>query len=292
VAGNKEVALGFKRGSILMVGIAIDGPNKKQIGQSLKVAMSGKYSIRQAIEESHPTARLVKDLIRPPMSHKQRHSAVGKFARTVLDAVTGRQRQRIQINERRGPMHAVAAYLGLCQLLNLQHTYSYKAAFLSPEPKTQFEARKRPDSQDWINAEWIEMDTVYSMGTIKYVPVNQLPPNITLIPTKFAYKCKFGDEGQIVKKKARLCVRGDLQYDSEYTETYAPTSRFNTLRTLISVAAQDDLKLVQFDVKGAFMVADINDQDIHIELPQGYSAPEGHVAKLSRSLYGLRDAAY
>eukprot|EP00961_Rhodomonas_salina_P075136 1008720-Rhodomonas_salina.1 len=95
---------------------------------------------------------------------------------------------------------------------------------LPPEPKTQHEERLRPDMQDWIDAEWIEMDTIYHMGTIVYVPTADLPPGTTLIPTKFAYKCKFGEKGQVIKKKGRLVVRGDVQYESEFTETFASTS--------------------------------------------------------------------
>eukprot|EP00961_Rhodomonas_salina_P000579 8351-Rhodomonas_salina.1 len=56
------------------------------------------------------------------------------------------------------------------------------------------------------------------MGTIVYVPNEDLPEGTTLIPTKFAYKCKFGDHGQMIKKKGRLVVRGDLQKEHEYTD--------------------------------------------------------------------------
>ena len=85
------------------------------------------------------------------------------------------------------------------------HTDTQAYCF-SPEPKTQREARKRCDADDWIQCKYIEMDTVYNMGTIEYVAINSLPKGTTLIPTKFAYTCKFGDVGQIMKKKARLCV--------------------------------------------------------------------------------------
>eukprot|EP00961_Rhodomonas_salina_P175276 2364188-Rhodomonas_salina.1 len=89
---------------------------------------------------------------------------------------------------------------------------------MTPEPKTQRESRSSPDFQDWINAEWIEMDTIYSMGTIVYVPNGELPDGTTLILTKFAYKCKFDENCNVIKKKGRLCVRGDLQKDCEFTE--------------------------------------------------------------------------
>eukprot|EP00961_Rhodomonas_salina_P092226 1241102-Rhodomonas_salina.1 len=136
------------------------------------------------------------------------------------------------------------------------------------------------------------MDTIYKMGMITYIPNGEIPNGTETVRCKFAYKCKFGDKGQIVKKKARLVVRGDLQVESEYIKTFAPTSRFNTLRALMSVAVQERLKLVTFDIKGAFMVSPIDDKDIYIELPKGYEAPEGYTAKLSSSLYGCRDSAH
>eukprot|EP00961_Rhodomonas_salina_P143397 1929593-Rhodomonas_salina.1 len=97
---------------------------------------------------------------------------------------------------------------------------------------------------------------------------------------------------QVIKKKGRLVVRGDLQKEHEYTETFAPTSRFNTLRALMSVTVQQQLKLVQFDIKGAFMVSSIEDKDIYIALPPGYEVPKGFTTKLSSSLYGCRDSVF
>ena len=297
IAGNSEVARGYKRGAVLMVGTIIHGPKEKQIGQTLKVPISGQYSIRQAIKEAHPSANVMKDILLPSIrttSNTTRSrttrlaTRVTKLAKFCLGFDNHTSRIRMDGNSQ----HCFLAFTALTQLIGMQKQYGFKAAYLPPEPKTQNEARKRPDFQSWIDSEWVEMDTVYNMGTITYVPNSSVPDGVTCIPTKFTYKCKFGDVGQVIKKKARIVVRGDLQYDTEYAETYAPTSRFNTLRTLISVAAQQDLKLMQFDVRGAFMVAPIDDKDIYVQLPPGYEAPDGFTAKLSSSLYGLRDAAF
>eukprot|EP00961_Rhodomonas_salina_P064534 868239-Rhodomonas_salina.1 len=57
----------------------------------------------------------------------------------------------------------------------MQHNYAFRASVLSPEPKTQHESRSRADVQDWIDAEFIEMDTIYHMGTIVYVRNEDLP---------------------------------------------------------------------------------------------------------------------
>ena len=74
----------------------------------------------------------------------------------------------------------------------------------------------------------------------------------------YQYRLKTGDEGQELEHKARLCARGDQQFCTEYDDTYAPTSRLAVLRLLIAVATQQNLKLKHWDVKGAFLCADID----------------------------------
>eukprot|EP00961_Rhodomonas_salina_P008746 118907-Rhodomonas_salina.1 len=153
----------------------------------------------------------------------------------------------------------------------MQDSYAFKLIVLPPEPKSQHEARSRLDVQDWIDSEWIEMDTTYLMGAILYVPTADLPQGTTLrlIPTKFAHKCKLGDKGQVIKKKGR----------------------FNTLRELISVAAQERWKLVTFNIKGAFMVLETaEDQNLYIQLLKGYKVQEGMTVKLDYMLYGCSDS--
>eukprot|EP00961_Rhodomonas_salina_P183459 2476235-Rhodomonas_salina.1 len=67
----------------------------------------------------------------------------------------------------------------------------------------------------------------------------------------FTYKLKTGYHSQIIKYKKRLCVRGDLQLQSEYHETFALTSRFTAIRVLIAIAMQMNLSLMHWDIKGA-----------------------------------------
>lgn len=104
----------------------------------------------------------------------------------------------------------------------MQHNYVFHTTDQAPEPKNQTEAPKRPDAQDWIDSEWVEMDMIYSMGTtqIVYIKNSDLPLVTTIIPTKFVYKYKFGDQGQEIRKKGCLTICGDLQNETEYTETF------------------------------------------------------------------------
>ena len=49
-------------------------------------------------------------------------------------------------------------------------------------------------------------------------------------------------------------ARGFQQREGiDYTETYSPVVTYDSLRVLLALVAQEDLELVQFDVKTAFL---------------------------------------
>ena len=60
---------------------------------------------------------------------------------------------------------------------------------------------------------------------------------------------------------------------------------------LLALAANQDLELVQMDVKTAFLHGDLN-EEIYMEQPKGYevSGKEHLVCKLKKSLYGLKQS--
>jgi len=301
--GDVEIAnathKSFKKGTTLMKCTFIAGPVDKDIGKFIHIAMSGQYSMRRAISENKPNAITCKDILTVPIQSRittrSVTAALANVASTITATVTrlrGKRQGSLQIDESNNAGHAFVAFTAITQALAAAAELKTETVFQSPEPKTQREARKRPDAADWIQSEQAEYEKISEMGTLTFVPNHTIPKGTTTIPTKFSYKCKTDAEGNLVKKNARLCVRGDLQRDDEYSETFAPTSRFNTLRCVFATAAQMNHKLYQFDVRGAFCVSEIPDQDLYIALPPGYEAPPGHTAMLSKSLYGLRDAAY
>ena len=65
--------------------------------------------------------------------------------------------------------------------------------------------------------------------------------------------------------KARYVARGYSQIQGlDYDETYSPTTRFTSIRTLLQKATNEKLHIHQMDVKGAYLHAPI-DKDIYIQ---------------------------
>lgn len=90
--------------------------------------------------------------------------------------------------------------------------------------------------------------------------------------------------------KARLVAQGCSQkYGIDYEEIFCPVVTSASIRTVITLAAQNDLKLHQMDITTAFPNGDL-DEEVYIEQPDGFvkKGEEPLVCKLKRSIYGLK----
>jgi hypothetical protein len=80
-------------------------------------------------------------------------------------------------------------------------------------------------------------------------------------------------------------------YEVDFDETFAPMAKMNTIRTLISIAANNKWKLFQMDVNNAFLHGDLQ-EEVYTDIPRGFNSreTEGKVCKLKKSLYGLKQS--
>jgi hypothetical protein len=158
--------------------------------------------------------------------------------------------------------------------------------FCVVEPENFEEAIKE---SIWKNAMQEEIAAIEKNNTWQLV---EKPNDKEPIGVKWVYKLKHNPDGSIQRAKARLVVKGYAQQPGiDYSETFAPVARLDTVRTIIAVAAQKGWNLYQLDVKSAFLNGELK-EEVYVQQPQGFETPgqEEKVYKLKKALYGLKQA--
>ena len=114
------------------------------------------------------------------------------------------------------------------------------------------------------------------------------------VDSKWVFKILRDKEGNAVRFKARLCVRGFRQVEGlDYQETFSPVVRYDSLRVFLALVTQLDHEMLQLDIKTAFLYGDLEEQ-IFMEVPEGLRdkiTDKKMVYHLLKSWYGLKQAA-
>ena len=154
------------------------------------------------------------------------------------------------------------------------------------EPKNVKEALTHVD---WINAMQEELNQFEKSKVWYLVP---RPQGKNIIGTKWVFKNKSDENGEITRNKARLVVQGYSQVEGlDFGETFAPVARMESVRLLFAIACFLKFTLFQMDVKSAFLNG-ILEEEVYVEQAPGFqslSYPD-HVYRLDKALYGLKQA--
>ncbi|CAH9132817.1 unnamed protein product [Cuscuta epithymum] len=145
------------------------------------------------------------------------------------------------------------------------------------------------EDSDWINAMQEELTQFERNQVWELVP---RPKHQNVIGTKWVFKNKADEEGNIVRNKARLVAKGYCQEeDIDFDETFAPVARLEAIRIFLAYAAYNDIKVYQMDVKSAFLNGEL-EEEVYVEQPPGFVIPtqSSCVYKLRKALYGLKQA--
>ena len=128
------------------------------------------------------------------------------------------------------------------QILQDQLEYSF-SVINQDDPKTVEEALNGPDATKWKEAMETEMETIKRMGTWE---LEELPKERQTIGNKWVFLKKKNEKGEIIRFKARLVAQGFSQKPgTDYSNdgTFAPVMRFESLRTLLALAAVNNWKI-------------------------------------------------
>ena len=127
----------------------------------------------------------------------------------------------------------------------------YSSVCQERDPLTVEEALSGPDAGHWQQAMQNEMDSINSNNEWTLTDSSN---NEKCIDTKWVFKKKYGDDGSLCSYKARLVAQGFAQMKGlNYDDTISPVVCFESIRTLLSLAAQHNLHLHQMDVSSAFL---------------------------------------
>lgn len=152
------------------------------------------------------------------------------------------------------------------------------------EPEDYEEAKK---DQRWIAAMKEELSMIEKNKTWILV---ERPQDRKVTGVKWVYRTKLFADGSVNKHKARLVVKGYAQvFGVDYSDTFAPVARLDTIRLLLAVAAQMNQRVYQLDVKSAFLNG-VSQEEIYVEQPDGFEKKreEDKVFLLKKALYGLK----
>jgi hypothetical protein len=154
------------------------------------------------------------------------------------------------------------------------------------EPKNFNEAIKY---DHWVKAMNDELDQIEKNNTWEMV---HRPEGKNVIGYKWIFKNKLNEQGQVVRKKARLVCKGYAQIEGlDFDETFSLVAILEAIRMFLAYACHKRFKVYQVDVKSTFLNGDLSEQ-VYMEKPEGFELFDNPdlVCKLKKDLYGLKQA--
>ena len=87
------------------------------------------------------------------------------------------------------------------------------------EPTSYAQMLTCVDTKEWRLALWVEFDSHRDNDTM--TPTSVLPKGYVLLDTKWVFKVKLTSAAFLDKRKARWCIRGDMQQPDTYDPLHA-----------------------------------------------------------------------
>ena len=120
-------------------------------------------------------------------------------------------------------------------------SYSQNSTFFPKEPETYKQAISSREKENWLQAMQEELKSLSDTNTWTLV---ERPKDKNVTPGKRVYKLKTKGNGSLEKYKARYVAKSFEQIKgTDYSETFAPTSKPEIFRLILSLAFSSERKL-------------------------------------------------
>tara|TARA_R110002050_G_scaffold258929_1_gene398274 strand:+ start:1294 stop:4371 length:3078 start_codon:yes stop_codon:yes gene_type:complete len=164
-------------------------------------------------------------------------------------------------------------------------TYSVTTEYVTPN--TYKQALNSPQKVLWEKAMDQELESLEREATWTVV---SRKPGMFVVRSKWVYKIKSDESGEITRFKARVVALGFTQTSGiDFGETYSPVLNSSTRRLIFCLAATQGMITYQADVETAFLQSYL-DRLIYLQPPPGMDLPTGTVLRLMKAIYGLRQS--
>ena len=135
------------------------------------------------------------------------------------------------------------------------------------EPVTVKEALSGTDKEKWWKAMEKEIESLHANDVWDLV---ELPADREVVGSKWVFKLKTGADGSVELHNARLVVQGLSQkFGFDHDETFSPVVRYESIRMMIALTVQNDLKLHQMDVTTDFLNGEL-EEEVYMKQPEGF----------------------
>ena len=103
-----------------------------------------------------------------------------------------------------------------------------------------------------------ELQKIIKNDTWELVP---RPKDKNVIGTKWVFRNKMNEQGEVIRNKERLVCKGYSQQEGiDYEETYAPIARMEAIKMFLAYAENKNFKVYQMDVKLAFLNEELEEE--------------------------------
>jgi hypothetical protein len=167
----------------------------------------------------------------------------------------------------------------------IKYTKQSNIDFISMVEPNNF--NEASEDVNWLKSMNEELDQIEKNDTWELVPRLE---NKSVIASKWVYKNKMNEKGNIVINKARLVCKGYAQIEGlDFDETFAPVERLEAIRMFLAYACPKQFKVYQMDVKSYFINGYLK-EEVYMEQPEGFELSDNpdFVCKLKKDLYGLK----
>lgn len=142
------------------------------------------------------------------------------------------------------------------------------------DPESFRQAMSCKESNLWYDSMNDEMNSMKNNDVWDLV---ELPNGAKAIGCKWVFKTKKDSLGNIERYKARLVAKGFTQKEGiDYTDTFSPVSKKDSLYVILALVAYFDLELHQMDVKTTFLNGDL-EEEVYMKQPEGFSSNSGEL---------------